>query len=259
MCNRCKAIIFILIVMCAALSGNAYAGNGTRFIGFSARDSAMAGATTASPEDTSCLVRNPAGLLQSGNRADIEYLNIIPHDVKMNTEGRAVNLPVSLANINREQDSTVRYIPAGDAGVSYRIPGMDKHPVAIGLGIFTMCGIAVDYPSSRINGLLIANNVYDRQVDLRSMRIAPGLAVGLTDKLFFGATGNIGIQGLRTDLAKSSDLQETAGSGKWDFTAGGGLLSGFFTRLMIDCNWEPLMKAMGGWGIIINIKTRFLT
>ena len=231
MVKKLSAIIFVLVVtaaMCVVLNDCVYAGNGTRMLGFSARDSAMGGATTASSEDTSCLVRNPAGLVLIGNRIDAEYLNMIPHGVSMNTEGRIVTPPVSLSNIGREQSSTVRYIPGVDIGVSYRIPGTDSHPVSVGIGAFTMCGIAVAYPSSRLNGALIRNNVYDRQVDLRSMRIAPGLAVGITDKLSFGATGNIAIQGLRTDLATSPAplFTETTGAGNWDFTPGGGFTLG---------------------------------
>lgn len=211
------------------------AGNGTRMIGFSSRDLAMAGATTASPEDTSCLVRNPAGLVRAGNRIDAEYLNIIPHDVSMRTEGRAVNLPVSVSNIGKIQKSTVTYLPGANAGISCRIPGTDEHPVSVGCGAFTMAGIALAYPSSRASEILTGNGVYDKQVDLRSARIVSGLAVGLTDKLSFGAAANIVVQGIRTDLAQQN-FRETAGSGKWDFAPGAGFTLGLLYRFneMLD-------------------------
>ena len=221
-------VFFIVVAISFIFNGNVYAGNGTRFLGFSARDDGMAGATTASPGDTSVLVKNPAGLVRIGNRIDAEYMNIMPHDVTMETQGVAVPpTPVSLSRVGAKQDSTVTYLPGGNVGVSYRIPGTNEHPVSVGIGIFTMGGLAVDYPSSRLNNspFILGNNVYDKQVDLRSMRIAPGLAVGLTDKLSFGATTNIAIQGIRTDLAKSN-LQETAGSGKWDFAPGAGFTLG---------------------------------
>lgn len=223
-----SALIFICS-LCALLAGEAYAANGLRMIGFSARDSGMGGATTASSKDTSCLVKNPAGLVKIGNRIDAEYQNIIPHDVTMRTEGQTYNLLVPLSHVGRKQKSTVNYLAGGDAGISYTINGTDEHPVAVGCGIFNMAGIALSYPSSRINGALISNGVYDREVDLRSMRIAPGLAVGLTDNLSFGATANIAIQGLRTDLATSS-LAETAGSDKWDFAPGGGFSLGLLYK-----------------------------
>lgn len=227
-----KAVVILSLAaaFCVFFGAPVFAGNGTRMVGFSARDSGMGGATTASAEDTSCLIRNPAGLVRVGNRVDAEYQNIIAHDVSMRTEGQIIPPnPASLSNIGKIQKSNIDYLPGGDAGISYRIPGMDKHPVSVGCGIFTMAGIALNYPSPRINTALDGsgnpNGVYDRMIDLRAMRIAPGLAVGLTDKLFFGATANIGIQGLKTDLAKT-DLRETAGSGKWDFAPGAGFTLG---------------------------------
>ena len=230
MINRITIPILILTTAILLLLNNcAYAGNGTRMLGFSARDSGMAGATTASPEDTSCLVKNPAGLISSGNLINAEYMNILPHDVTMETQGVRVNFPVSLANVGRIQESNIYYIPGGNAGISYRIPGTDKYPISVGCGAFTMSGVALNYPSSRINGALIANGVYDRMVQLMSMRIAPGIAAAFNDKLSFGVTANIEVQGLKTDLAKHN-LQETAGSGKWDFAPGAGFTAGLLYK-----------------------------
>jgi len=253
MVKRHKALILILVATIAVFivsNDCAYAGNGTRMLGFSSRDAAMAGATTASAEDTSCLVRNPAGLVRIGNRVDAEYENIIPHDVSMHTEGVAVppSLPFPLPNIGTIQKSTVTYLPGGNAGVSYRIPGTDKYPVSVGIGVFTMSGVAVDYPSSRLNNrpmpLGYGVGVYDKMVDLRAMRIAPGIAVAFNDKLSFGATANIAIQGLKADLVRTGDpnLQETAGSGKWDFAPGAGftlgLLYQFNEMLSLGASYE---------------------
>lgn len=232
MMAKYKAIIFVLIMAfaaCLVLTEHAYAGNATRMLGFSVRDSGMAGATTASSEDTSCLVRNPAGLVRIGNRIDVEYQNILPHDVSMRTEGQVHSFPVSLSNRSKIQKSTVNYIPGGDAGISYRIPGTDKYPVSVGCGVFTMSGLAVDYPSSRLNMSpflgLNANNVYDRMIRLMAMRIAPGIAAAVNDRLSFGATGNIAVQGIKTDMTRS-DLRETGGSGQWDFAPGAGFTLG---------------------------------
>lgn len=246
----------ILTVIAAAFfisAGNAYAGNATRMIGFSSRDAAMAGATTASSEDTSCLVRNPAGLARIGNRIDVEYENIIPGDVTMRTEGIPVGLvPFSLSNNagvipfaggpGKLQNSTVDYLPGGNIGVSYRIPGTYKYPVTIGCGAFTMAGVAVSYPNSRLNPALestpalalgLGSGVYDRMVDLRAMRIAPGLAVAFSDNLSFGATANIGIQAINADLAfaEGGFFREQEDSGKWDFAPGGGFTLGLLYKV----------------------------
>lgn len=236
-----KTFILILIILAAACLipiKPAFAGNAVRMLGFSARDSGMGGATTASSEDTSCLIRNPAGLIQVGNKVDIEYLNIIPHGVTMHTEG-------PLARQGVVQESTVTYLPGANAGISFRIPKTDKYPVVIGTGIFTMSGIALDYPSSRLNFAAVgrsAGNVYDKMVDLRSARIPTGIAVGLTDKLYVGAAGNIGIELLKTDLATTPNYHETGGSGKWDAAVGAGFTVGMlykmFDTLSLGASYE---------------------
>lgn len=209
--------VFALIFLSAPA---AFAGNATRFIGFSSRDLAMAGATTASSEDTSCMIRNPAGLARIGNRVDAEYLNIIPHGVTMHTEG-------AISNAGKKQDSTVTYIPGANAGVSYRVPGTESYPISIGCGLFTISGVAVSYPAPRLKESLIGD--YDRKVDLREMRFAPGVAVALTDKLSLGATANIEVQALRADLSKKN-YQETVGQYKWDIAPGAGFTVGILYK-----------------------------
>lgn len=237
--TRWSKIIIIALVLFSSLFfvfiRDSYAGNGTRMLGFSSRDAAMAGATTASSEDTSCLVRNPAGLVRIGNRIDMEYENIIPHDVSMRTEGAVVTPGVpSLSNLSKIQKSTINYLPGGNVGISYRLPGTDKYPISVGCGAFTMAGIAVNYPSSRLNEALavLGTGVYDKMVDLRAMRIAPGISVAFTDKLSFGVTGNIAIQALRNDLAfaEGGFFREEEDSGKWDFAPGGGFTLGLLYR-----------------------------
>lgn len=219
-------LIAVAVAVSFVVIDSAYAGNATRMLGFSSRDSGMGGATTASPADTSCLIKNPAGLVPIGNRVDVQYLNILPHDVSMHTEG-------AYSRQGTIQKSTIDYLPGINAGVSYRLPGTEKHPIALGCGIFTIAGVAVDYPSSRLNLALggNANGVYDRMTDLREMRVTPGLAVGITDKLSFGLTGNIELQALKCDFAKASDFQETAGSGQWDIIPGGGFTLGLLYQV----------------------------
>ena len=239
--KKYKAIIFVLAFIIFLVSNeSAYAGNASRMLGFSPRDQGMAGATTASSEDTSCLVRNPAGLVRIGNRIDASYENILFHDVTMHTEGPSQPAlgGASYANNGLRQKSNINYIPGGNAGVSYRIPGADKYPVSVGFGIFTIGGMADNYASSRLNTALMANGGnYDKMVDLRTMRFAPGIAAAFNDKLSFGVTANIDLQALRTNLAHSIKgavapplFAETSGGGKWDITAGAGFTLGLLYR-----------------------------
>lgn len=225
--KRYKAIIFVIVfIVFLSLNKSAYAGNASRMLGFSARDSGMAGATTASSEDISCLVKNPAGLVRIGNRIDASYENILLHDVTMHTEG-------PFANAGVRQRSNISYIPGGNAGVSYRIPGADRYPVSVGIGMFTIGGMADNYSRPRLNPAFLANGGnYDKMVDLRTMRFAPGVATALTDKLSFGATANIDLQALRANLAHSAGagFAETAGGGNWDFSVGGGFTLGFLYK-----------------------------
>ncbi|MFA5256398.1 MAG: outer membrane protein transport protein [Candidatus Omnitrophota bacterium] len=232
-------IIFMMIMASLFSAQSAFAANASRMIGFSARDEGMAGATTASAEDTSCLVKNPAGLVRIGNRIDASYENILLHDVTIHTEGRLVGagLP-NYTNAGMHQTSNINYIPGGNVGVSYRIPGTDEYPISVGIGGFTIGGMADNYPGSRLNTALLANGGnYDKMVDMRTMRIAPGIAAAFNDKLSFGMTANIDIQALRCNLAHTITpvgltlFDETAGKGNWDFTVGGGFTLGILYKM----------------------------
>lgn len=223
-------IFFLVFAVSIAVSENSYAANATRFLGFSSRDSAMAGATTASSEDTSCLVKNPAGLVRIGNKVDVEYQNILLHDVSIHTEGPGLAAlgGAPFVNAGLRQKSSVNYLPGANAGISYSIPDMYKYPVSVGFGVFTIGGVAVNYASSRMNTAITGD--YDKMVDLRSIRMAPGVAVGLTDKLSIGLTGNFAMQALRANLAttglSNNRYTETSGGGKWSFAPGGGFTVG---------------------------------
>ena len=239
MVKRFKAIIFILAVSVFFISNESvYAANASRMLGFSARDSAMAGATTASSEDTSCLVKNPAGLVRIGNRIDASYENIILHNVTMRTEGTISPYGSNFTNAGLKQKSNINYIPGGNAGISYRIPGTDKYPVSVGMGMFTIGGMANNYARSRLNTTLLANGGnYDKMLDMRTMRFAPGIAAAFNDRLSFGVTANIDLQALRTNLAHSIKgaaapplFAETSGGGKWDITAGAGFTMGLLYK-----------------------------
>ena len=219
------AIIILTFIVFFSLSGSAYAGNASRMLGFSARDQGMAGATTASSEDTSCLVRNPAGLVRIGNRIDASYENILFHDVTIQPEG------VPYTNAGLKQKSNISYLPGGNAGVSYHVPGTDKYPISVGFGMFTIGGLADNYASSRLNPLYLANGGnYDKMVDLRTMRFAPGIAAAFNDKLSLGMTANIDMQALRTNLA-TGRFTETTGGGKWDISVGGGFTVGLLYEM----------------------------
>ncbi len=243
-------VFFIVVALSFIFNGNAYAGNASRMIGFSARDEGMAGATTASSEDTSCLVKNPAGLVRIGNRIDASYENILLHDVTIQPQGAVIpGTAINYTNAGLKQGSNADYIPGGNAGVSYRIPGTDKYPISVGIGAFTIGGMADNYPSSRLNTALLANGGnYDKMLDMRTLRIAPGIAAAWNDKLSFGVTANIDIQALRANLAHSITpagltlFSETAGKGNWDFTVGGGFTVGIlykmFDMLSLGASYE---------------------
>ncbi|MFH1877462.1 MAG: outer membrane protein transport protein, partial [Candidatus Omnitrophota bacterium] len=164
--------------------------------------------------------------------------NIFFHDVTLHTEGTQVIPGVNYTNAGLRQTSNINYLPGGNAGISYRIPGMDIYPVSVGVGAFTIGGVADNYPSSRLNTALLANGGdYDKMVDLRTMRIAPGIAAALNDKLSFGITANIDIQALRANLAHTITpagltlFDETEGKGNWDFTVGGGFTVGLLYKM----------------------------
>ena len=79
-------------------------------------------------------------------------------------------------------------------------PETDKYPVSVGFGVFTIGGMADNYASPRLNLLSGTGTAdYDKMVDLRVVRFAPGIAVAFNDKLSFGLTANIDVEELRTD------------------------------------------------------------
>ncbi|HNX90733.1 MAG TPA: outer membrane protein transport protein [Candidatus Omnitrophota bacterium] len=221
---KLKKYIAMITVLCFVFSNSAFATNGTRMIGFSARDSGMGGATTASVGDTSCMLRNPANLVRVKNQVNLEYLNILPY-ATMHTEG-------ALSNAGLRQVSRVDYIPAANGGVSYYIPDMFPCPISIGIGAFTLAGLGVAFTEPRVNtaALLGAQLVqkYDRMFVANTIRTTPTVSLALTDKLSLGLTGNIDVASEKTDLTAGSQFgyRETSGSGKWSHAYGGGFTTG---------------------------------
>jgi long-chain fatty acid transport protein len=184
-----------------------------------------------------------------GNRIDASYENIILHDVTMATQGKDVVPGINYTNAGVSQKSNIRYIPGVNAGVSYRVPGSDRWSVSVGAGLFTIGGMANNYSRPRLNPTLLANGGnYDKMLDMRTVRFAPGAAIGLTDKLSFGVTANIDIQALRTNLAHTITpvgltlFSETSGGGKWDLAPGAGfslgLLYQFNDKFSIGAAYE---------------------
>ncbi|MBU0570830.1 MAG: outer membrane protein transport protein [Candidatus Omnitrophica bacterium] len=219
---RC-AIFFVIVAVALGFMfpENAVALNGTRMLGFSARDGAMAGATTASAADTSCMIKNPAGLVRIGNRLDMEYLNLLPHDVSMHTEG-------ALSNAGKRQKSKINYLPGMDSGLSYQTSGIGDYPVAVGCGFFTLAGVAGSYAEPRLNPALGVGQ-YDRFIYLTQSRMTPAIAVGITDNFSIGLAANIGLSSLSTDMAfaaSNGTYPETAGHKKIDMAVGGGFTAG---------------------------------
>jgi long-chain fatty acid transport protein len=243
------AILLGIVVLAVGfmLPNTAMASNGPRMLGFSARDSAMAGATTASSADTSCMIKNPAGLVRIGNRLDLELVNGFLHDVTMHTEGPGG--VASLANVGTRQRSKIGYIPAVNGGMSYQTPGIGDYPVAVGFGWFSMAAIGSSFTETRMNPLLTGQ--YDRFIFLTQSRMTPTVAVAINDNFSIGFAGNIGFSTLSSDMAKGSTTvggplgvvyEETAGQKKIDIAVGGGFTAGmlykFNEMISVGANYE---------------------
>jgi long-chain fatty acid transport protein len=102
--------------------------------------------------------------------------------------------------------------------------------------------------------LLANGGDYDKMVDMRTVRIAPGIAVAFTDKLSFGATANIDIQALRANLAHSITpvgltlFDQTAGEGDWDFSVGAGFTVGLLYEMSDMLNLGASYESHGWQG-----------
>ena len=213
-----KCSLSVLVVLGVLFSSNVYAMNGAKVIGNSTRDIAMGGATTASPGDTSVMVKNPAGLIKVGNRFDLSLGSYI---VSATSQPKG-----ALGNDGVTQKTDAKYCPIGNIAVSIKKEDGNM-PMAFGIGLFSIAGVSSDFPRPRMGGAVSAIVTdYDTKMDLKHMRLSPTVAFQVTDKLAVGLSYNLGISMFRTDLPVAGTYAKNRGALDWETALGSGFTIG---------------------------------
>lgn len=217
--NRILCLIFSFLI-CASVIQPAFALNGMRVIGFSARDAAMGGATTASSEDASCMVKNPAGLVELEDSYEFFSTTYLPR-TSMYANG-------VLARSER-QKSTESYVAIGGMATNITFNPNQDNEFSFGLGLFPIAGVSSEYHQSRISPYL-GVDTYDRSIEFKHLRLAPTLAKRLNEKLSLGLALNLGLSYYRTDLP-TNVFAKTEGNNHYDEAFGAGFTLGLMYKL----------------------------
>jgi long-chain fatty acid transport protein len=209
----------LVIAWTAALPA-AFAAEGTRLIGTGPVQVGTAGAGVASPQNSSWLSLNPAGLVAVGNRIDVST-DIINGRVEVTPEG---NPAVANTADGTLDDSVIVLAPAATWVKSW-------DGQAVGFGFYTLSGLAMDLPSGR--SALGAAGGYDNHAEVRTMATSLAYARKLTDGLSVALAVNLIYSDIRSN-SLTLDFQETEGGDELDYALGGGFSLSLYQR------WEQI-------------------
>lgn len=204
------------IIGLSALQG----AEGTRLIGTGPVQVGTAGAGVASPQNSSWLSLNPAGLVEVSNRIDVST-DIINGRVEVTPEG---NPAVANTADGTLDDSVIVLAPAATWVRSW-----DGHTV--GFGFYTLSGLAMDLPGGR--SAVGDAGGYDNHAEVRTMATSLAYARRITDGLSVALAANL----IYSDISSNSlnlQFQETAGGDEVDRSFGGGFSLSLYQR------WEQV-------------------
>lgn len=163
-------------------SAAAHATDGHFLHGVGAVNASMGGAGVAAPADVlGAFYMNPAGLMTFGTtRVDIGFEMFKPERTVASSVG-------PMAGATRSSSAVVP-IPA--LGFSTPVAG---GRAAVGLAALGVGGFGVNYPADPTNPVLAPRPYGFGQVasNFQLLKIAPGVAVAVTDRLWLGAAANI--------------------------------------------------------------------
>jgi long-chain fatty acid transport protein len=191
---------------------------GTRLIGTGPVQVGTAGAGVASPQNSSWLSLNPAGLVDVSNRVD-GSLDIINGRVEVTPEGAFGNTADGTLD-----DSVIVLAPA----LTW-VKSWDGQ--AVGFGFYTLSGLAMDLPGGR--SAIGDAGGYDNHAEVRTMATSLAYARKVTAGLSVALAANL----IYSDIQSNSltvDLQETAGNDETDRAIGGGFSLSLYQR------WEQV-------------------
>jgi long-chain fatty acid transport protein len=204
------ALAWTAIMGCTAV----YGAEGTRLIGTGPAQVGNAGAGVASPQNSSWLSLNPAGLVEISSRIDVSS-DIINGRVAVTPQGAFGNT----ANGTLD-DSVVVLAPA----VTWVKSGDGE---AIAFGFYTLSGLLMELPEARSS--IGAAGGFDTTSAARTMATSLAYARTIADGLSLGFAANL----LYSDFHSNSitlGLTETAGDNELDRSLGGGFSLSLFQR-----------------------------
>lgn len=196
------------------------AAEGTRLIGTGPAQVGTAGAGVASPQNSSWLSLNPAGLVDVSSRVDVST-DIINGRVEVTPKGNPVVANTSGGTLD---DSVIVLAPAATWVKSW-------DGQAIGFGFYTLSGLAMDLPGGR--SAIGEANGYDNHAEVRTMATSLAYARKITDGLSVALAANL----IYSDIQSNSlnlQFQETAGDDEVDRSFGGGFSLSLYQR------WEQV-------------------
>lgn len=167
--NRLTTSITLALGLAA---GSAHATNGDQLLGVTAIHWGMGGAVIAAPQDAATIFMNPAGL----SELDIET-------VRFDLSPGFLSPPRAVNNV--DSDSDLFFLPSG--AIAYKV----NNRMVVGLGLGAQSGMGVDVAD------VAAMAGSQPVVTTKGLfRIAPSVAMKVSDDLSVGASLNIGYQSL---------------------------------------------------------------
>ncbi|MDD5579903.1 MAG: outer membrane protein transport protein [Methylobacter sp.] len=198
--------------------------------GYSARSKALAGATTALPQDALTAAVNPAGTAYVGDRLDVEVELFSPRR-QFTVEGRPTLAPGSFPLNPGTTESDSEWFPVPAFGWSHKIGAQQS----IGIAFYGNGGVNTDFVaksnplcSAGRNGIFCAGTT---GVDFAQAFIVPNYAHSFSaGKLSLGIAPIFAVQrfkarGLSTLGRFSSDINHLSNQG-YDYSYGGGVRVG---------------------------------
>lgn len=188
--HKALGAIAIAIVFSAA---PARATNGMRMIGFGPVQNSMGGAGVGTTLDASSICSNPAGITELGSRFDVGvgfFKPTVSHSATGTPTGAPPpNPPSMIASDGTEVDSDRGGSPI--PAIAY-VRALDER-LSIGLGVFAVSGMGVDYPT----------NIYQSSAltSFLNARFAPGAAYAINDVLSVGLAVNAMMAQMEYDVA----------------------------------------------------------
>ncbi len=188
-----RKVVGILAVTCLVIASPAYATNGMRMIGFGPVQNSMGGVGVGATLDASSIASNPAGITEVGNRLDVG-VGFFKPNVSQSAVGTPTGAPPGYPQSMIAADgATVDSTRGGSPipAVAYVRPISDQ--LSVGLGVFAVSGMGVDYPTSIFLSKALTSYL--------NARFAPGVAYKLNDVFSVGVAVNVMMAQMEYDVA----------------------------------------------------------